>query len=708
MLFLSIVTALYHADDSARAEIQQTGAALLISEFYPSGLSDDEYLVLSNMRDSPLNLRNWSISDGEGAMRFRSDLWLAPSCSFVLTMNSSSYESAFGCPADWSPSDENASTLIESSGRFRLADSGDSVSLLASDGAVADFVVYGNCFEHSADWRGPPIPSYRAGEVARRLSPSGVWLDSNTASDWLGFREFRYGYTIYSSFASALPAGSVTAFVSPDCSLGVVLAAIESARVSIMLCSYEIDSSPVCSALVDALSRRVPVTLLVDGAPAGGISGRELTCLSALCGAGALVRLVNGNLSSDAVQHVGALHSKYMVIDSLRSIVMSENFVEDGLPLDTVCGNRGWGIMVDSAGVAQYLGRAFSDDSRPSRPDVQDWREDRRYDPGARIPAATAPNHTVPALMPLVSVAEAEVLLEVSPDCSPSRPFILDWFERANYVLAEQFQADLVWESRWGGESTNPIVSALADCAARGARFRVLFDSSWFNAGRNKEVSDYLARCWTTSDDAEVARLLDNRNPMSLLHNKGIVFDGAISVVSSNNWVSPSFAKNREMAAIIKSEEIARYFARAFDFDWEPDVTPPDASAGEDMRVPLGQIVHLTAADSVDDRSVVHWSWDLGSDGAYDGFDECFEFPALETGDVKVDLVVEDSWGNRAWDSVTVTVVAPSSVAHDRPGGLVPYPVMVGASVVGGLLVGCAVARSRVRAARKINQQRPD
>ena len=705
MLFLSIVPAPYHLDD-LEAKVGSALESILITEFYAAGLRDDEYIVLSNPSSTPVNLRNWSMTDGEGSIVFLVDEWLAPGSSLVVTMNSSSYEAVYGRAADCSLSDSAAAGSMEMKGRFRLADAGDSLSIRSPDGSELDFVVYGNCSERSTQWIGPPTMAPRSGEVAKRALLMDAWCETNSASDWLWFREFRYGYTTYDPFEFTVPAGAVTAFVSPDCSLPVVLDSIRAARTSIELCSYEIDSAPVCSALADSLARGVSVALLVDGAPAGGISEKESASLSFLGAAGASVRLLNGNISADNVQHVGALHCKYMVIDSHRSVVISENFVEDGLPSDTVCGNRGWGIAIDSAEVASFLGRLFDDDSRRSRHDVTEWSSNERYDPRARLQPASPPNHTVPALLPMVSTSEAKVSVVVSPDDSPARPFILDWIEVAGSMLAEQFQVDLSWESRSGEVSTSPIISALADSIHQGARLRVLFDSSWFNAERNRAVADYLQGL-TPDGGVEVTRMLDEDSPLSLLHNKGAVFDGTVAMVSSNNWVCASFAKNRELAAFVDSPEIAAYFTRAFEFDWEPDVIPPDASAGEDICVPVGQMVRLNASDSVDDRAIVHWLWDLASDGTYDGDEEMFEFRAVKAEEVQVDLIVEDAWGNRAWDSVTVTIVAPGSGDASKY-AWVPPPLLVAASVSAGLIAGCAIARSRARSARKINQSKPD
>ena len=709
MLFLSIAPAPYHRDISVLVDALSEPGPVLLSELYAAATQNDEYVAVTNAGTVPVSLSNWSISDGEGSMVFMHDLLLAPGCSFVASMNQSSYQSAFGRPPDWSPTAPDSS-LISVVGSFRLANGGDSLSLVSSTGHVVDYVAYGDCSEDSDAWSGPSVPTPRSGEVLKRIRDPSGFRDSDSRSDWLPFREFRYGYTQTDQICRGLPAGAAIAFVSPDCSIDIVLDAISSSRRTVRLCSYELDSAPVCNALLEAASRGVAVQILVDGAPVGGISGRETTCLSVLRGSGASVRLVNGNLSNGVVQHVGALHAKYLTIDSARSVILSENFVEDGVPSDRLCGNRGWGMRLDDSGVALYLEALFDSDSRPSRPDVLDWADDRRFDPSTPLPEPLPANHTIAAMPPLVSTCDSKVTLVVSPDGSVLHPFLVDWVARADTLLIEQFQADLLWESRWGGSAkTSPLVEAVETVMGKGARVRMLLDSAWFNVEKNTEVAEYLHVASSRAAGTSGFMLLDGRNPMSLLHNKGCVFDGTTSMVSSNNWVYSSFAKNRELAAFLESEEIARYFSRSFEFDWAPDTTPPDASAGEDMRVPLGQKVRLSASDSVDDRAVAHWYWEVGADGVADGRSETFEFYPSRPGDVVVNLMVEDGWGNMASDSVVVTVYDPMS-SGTRPLGdpVAPLHILAMVCAAAGASAGCALARWRLRSFRKINQLKPD
>jgi hypothetical protein len=54
----------------------------------------------------------------------------------------------------------------------------------------------------------------------------------------------------------------------------------------------------------------------------------------------------------------------------------------------------------------------------------------------------------------------------------------------------------------------------------------------------------------------------------SNVHNKGIIVDREIVLVSSANWSSDGVLRNRDAGLIIYDDEIAAYYQRAFEYDW--------------------------------------------------------------------------------------------------------------------------------------------
>lgn len=707
LLFLSVVLAPHHFSQELQtgtSEATNWPSSVLISEFYPCGLADDEYLVLSNSGSSAVNLRNWTVTDGEGLLRFVADVVVGAEDSLVISTNASSYLSAFGAEPDIWLGSPSLGELVSLKGTFRMGDSGDSLCLLSPVGNSVDFVVYGACSESSGAWTGPTCSAFRRGEVAKRIPLSNGFQDTDSSRDWMPFREFRYGYTEFEPFEIRLPAGAVTAFTSPDCALVFITEAVRSASASVKLCAYELSSSSLCRELLAARDRGVSVSALVDGTPAGGMSQAELACLSVIARAGVDTMILTGNLADARVRHVGPLHSKYMVIDGRQSILLSENFVESGLPRDTVMGNRGWGISVISEKLAGYLKTLFESDSRCDRPDIARWEDDARYAPAAVLPITGEPEHTEAALAPFTTTSDAVTRVFVSPDSSVVSPFLLEPLRASTTMLIEQFQVDLHWTTRWAdSECISPLVDALTQSMLGGGATQLLMDSSWFNFERNSEVVSYLISVSGALGLKGECRLLDNRSPITVLHNKGAVLDGRLTLVSSNNWGYSAFARNRELAAIVDSVEVADYFARAFRMDWEPDTEPPVAVCGEDVTVSLGELVHLDASASSDDRAIVHWEWDLHSDGSVECEGRRFEFVAAQPGSYSVLLTVEDAWGNTCSDWLEVRVVVDEHTQDALPKLRLAAIAAIPLVCFGGAMFGMALARKKARSSRKLN-----
>ena len=707
LLFLSIVLAPHHIGSAVAAEGEgaSIGTQLLITEFYPRALSSDEYFVISNACTYRVNLANCSVSDGEGTLIFVGDMWLQPSGSLSVSMNSTSFVRAFGRSPDITVDDPSG--RLSRTGTFRLADAGDSLALASSAGTQIDFVRYGSSVEPSSIWFGEPMPSLRQGEVARRIHSNAGWKDSDSAGDWAPFREYRYGYTEFEPIQIGVPAGDLTAFTSPDCSLDVVLDVLRGSQRTVRLCTYELSSAAVCHELLAASARGVDVRILVDGAPVGGMSPRQVDCLSALTMASIDVATVNGNLSEKIVQHFGPLHSKYAVIDSSRSLILSENFVESGVPEDRLMANRGWGVCITSPEAGRYLSSIFDSDARSSRLDVIPWRIDPRYSSSAVLPEVPRSNHSYGALAPMRTTTDVRVELVPSPDASELSPFLFPLIRGSKSMIVEQFQVGLNWEDRWSsGPAVSPLLDAMV-CAMRdGSTVRMLFDSSWFNAEGNGPALRFLSGI---SDNASLKgefKLMDPKNPITVVHNKGAVFEGLRTLVSSNNWGFSSFAKNRELAAIIESEEVGAYFTRAFDMDWVPDVTPPKAEAGENLTVHLGEVVELNGSGSVDDRAIAHYGWDLDRDGEYEAQAQFTRFVPDHAGRFEIRLTVEDGWGIKDMDIITVEVLPPGAVGgRGSTGWRLHYGVGLVAAGLGAVLGG-KLAKRRLNRLRRINHHR--
>jgi hypothetical protein len=236
----------------------------------------------------------------------------------------------------------------------------------------------------------------------------------------------------------------------------------------------------------------------------------------------------------------------------------------------------------------------------------------------------------------------------------------------------------------------------------------MLLDSTWFNLERNQEALEYL-RSLTSNETLEGEfRLMDPNSPITVVHNKGVVFDGLLSLISSNNWGSSSFANNRELAVLVESRDVAEYFGRCFELDWTPDSVPPEADAGTDLELRLGEPVVLNGSGSRDERGIISWSWDTDSNGEADHNGVSIELYPTVPGRFQISLTVHDSWGNSDTDTVTIDVLAADSESQRRAGTKVGQTVAYTLAGFAGISIGVVLASRRRRPPRKINHQASD
>ena len=84
------------------------------------------------------------------------------------------------------------------------------------------------------------------------------------------------------------------------------------------------------------------------------------------------------------------------------------------------------------------------------------------------------------------------------------------------------------------------------------------------------------------------------------IHNKGIIVDGKVVLVSSANWSADGVLRNRDAGLIIRDEQIAGYYQQVFVDDWD---NRAKAGLGDDPPV-------LVAEDgAVAPAGMVRMSW---------------------------------------------------------------------------------------------------
>ncbi|MGQ9582382.1 MAG: phospholipase D-like domain-containing protein [Thermoplasmatota archaeon] len=548
---------------------------LLITQVYYHAYpgAADEFVALTNPSpDIPVELDGWSVTDGDSSALLPEGAELPPGGTIFLTGSASDFLRDMGRLPDF-----EAQSTTPSVGRVgvegswpSLSNEGGWVALRDPTGESIDVYAWGRAYGGEG-WTGDASPALGAGRVARRaLGPAGEWLDTNSSLDWPVSRATIVGRTDFPP--ASFEASEVVSFTSPDCSFDVLSGELAGARDTILLALYQLESLEMASLLEAALERGVMVRILLEGQPVAGLTDQERALARALHQSGAEVLFMAGNASAGSGGRYAYMHAKYCVIDNETSIVMSENWSPSGVPRDPSYGNRGWGVVVRSRGLAAHLSELFLQDSNPAMRDVHP------YSPGGGVfgppPEGSEPNASAPkgSYAPRFAPARhggTRVSTVLSPDNSLApNASVLGLIESASRSLLIEL---LSCSPDWGESGPNPYLEAVVSAARRGVRVRALLDGSYLNpseSGRdNSEVVNRLNYIAAKEGLDMEARLAGMRG-VSTLHNKGLVADGERVLVSSLNWGRTSALENREVGLIVEGVGPASYFEAVFMTDW--------------------------------------------------------------------------------------------------------------------------------------------
>ena len=411
-------------------------------------------------------------------------------------------------------------TPIEASGRFRLADGGETLELRRA-GVVVDAVSYDSAPE-SHRWRVDTDPHWQ---------PDGFEPRAPTTIDRV----------------------PVEAFVLPD-SPDAPIESIAGATDRLYLAAYTLTDRRVADALLAAHDRGADVVVLVEGGPVGGMSSRQAALLDDLTTAGIDVRVLTGDRARFRYQH-----AKYAVADD-RVVVLTENWKPSGVG---GAANRGWGIRADSPAVAEAVAAIFAHDT--TWQDTPAWASARG---GIDTVDAAAAEGSYPRRHPPLSTTADSVTVVAAPDNAADEiEDLLNDSEEELLITQPQLDAEF------------RLLRAAIRAADRGVSVRILLDSSWYVAEENRAMADALADRAADDDSPLSVRLADGGSRFERVHSKGIVADDT-AVVGSLNWNDNSAENNRELALVVADDAVAEYYREVFEADWAGDGARRDLPTG--------------------------------------------------------------------------------------------------------------------------------
>jgi phosphatidylserine/phosphatidylglycerophosphate/cardiolipin synthase-like enzyme len=159
---------------------------------------------------------------------------------------------------------------------------------------------------------------------------------------------------------------------------------------------------------------------------------------------------------------------------------------------------------------------------------------------------------------------------KIQPILTPDnyREHILPLIDSAKKTL--YFQNQYIHYGPNGGDLT-ALVDALVAAIKRSVDVRIILRD-----GDTREMLEALKNCRFDMNKIKLQRGC---------HNKGIVVDSKIAVVSSQNWSGDGVQFNRDAGLIMHSPAVAKFYEQIFLYDWENRATQRAAAERAMPRV---------------------------------------------------------------------------------------------------------------------------
>jgi len=587
-------------------------AHLLVSALYYDGLvtnEPDEAFQLYNAGEAEVGLEGWRVSDGTRSAAFPAGMMLAPGAALWCTRDASAFASVFGHPAGCEyAADADPAVPNLTGDALRFANTGGRILLEDPGGALRDALVYEGSSPPAVGWQGPALYPYRPttafpseGQILyRKLRPEDgrPVADTDSMADWAADpgdgqdgRRVRYpGWDLEHLF---FPRGCTAnawlqVIVSPDHANDALRGLLNGAKTSIRFEGYSLESVSVAETLAARAAAGVDVTLLLDGAPPGGVSDAQRWAVQQISDAGGRVYYFRSDAATGIRKRYAYQHGKFWLLDDRQALVGTENPSPESFPADDksdgTLGRRGVYLATDAPCVADAVREVMALDIAPAEHrDIWAWVASDpglgAPPPGYAPPAETNGTYYEPIKPhPMTESGPHTFQVITSPEHAlRAGDGLLGLAARAGVgdtLLIEQLQEPLYWGPETGSVTTdpNPRLDAYIEAARRGARVRVLLDGFFDDLSSprsNLRTVEYLnAMAQAEGLDLEARR----GNPTGAgIHNKMILAE-----IGGKGWVmagslnggEASAKLNRELSLLVSSDAAAAYLADLFWHDW--------------------------------------------------------------------------------------------------------------------------------------------
>ncbi|MFZ0545416.1 MAG: lamin tail domain-containing protein [Candidatus Promineifilaceae bacterium] len=566
----------------------------------------DEAVRLINLGDGSANISGWQLTDGSSTATFPDGTVLEAGQTIWLSWQAAAFTRQFGFSPDFEVTETDAAVPNLTGTWPGFSNSGDEVLLLNGSSRV-DVLVYegGNTAENG--WVGQSVQPYTVtgvfgaeGQILYRMRQQATGLpvtDTDTAADWaqslpdpVNGRKVQYpGWNLEQFFfpAQSTETAELIVAIAPDNAYEAITAEINAAQTSIQIESLTFENIGIVNALISAANRGVSVTALLEGGPTGGITDQErYICQELETGGGQCWFMISDD-SQAIFDRYRYLHAKFMLIDSQRAVISSENLSPNSLPYDDksdgTWGRRGVALITDATSVVGRLADIWAADFDPAHHvDLFRWSAVHPtygapppdYEP---ITETGGISYTVRYPSPAVYQGTFSFEVSQAPENSlrtlDGLLALVNQAGEGDTILVQQLNERPYWGASSSSPTAdpNPRLEAYLDAARRGAKVRLLLDDFFDTPG----ATSNLATCAYVNGIAldEGLNLQCTRgNPTGLgIHNKMVLvsLNGVGYVhVGSLNGTEQSNKGNREVALQVHSNQAYNLLADMFERDW--------------------------------------------------------------------------------------------------------------------------------------------
>lgn len=562
----------------------------------------DEAFQLWNPGPEPLDLSGYSVDDGAHRVVFTT-LTLGPSTATWCAYSAVAFQAVFGVLPGCEYGPPTGAGVPRLDGQpLRLSNAGGRVTVFNAVGVALDTLVY-KAGAVAYGWDGPGVQPWHPTGVAeegqilyRKLDEATLLPLANThrATDWaadpadpLVGRKVRYPAWDAAAYRPlrAPVAAPVTVALAPDAAFDLVRDTVRGATRSLRVAAYTFSHPALADALAERAAAGVSVTVLLEGAPSGGLKDEDRWAAMRVAQAGGTVLYMSN--AAGGKPRYRSMHAKYVIVDEARLLLATENLSPQSLPdddkADGTLGRRGVVLVTEQPDLVAHVAALFARDSDPR------WRDLVRWNPLDTLFGPPTPGYTpvrengggdypVQASAPLTALADQFELLQSPENSLRGSDGLIGLVARAgrgDSVLVETLD-EPAW---WGGPGSNPDadpnprLAAYLAAARRGATVRLLLDSFFDTVG---EPRANRATCVYVNNIAVVEGLdLQCRtgNPTGLgIHDKLVLVrvagEGTIHL-GSLNGTEISHKLNRELALQFRSPAVYDLLARVWQWDWD-------------------------------------------------------------------------------------------------------------------------------------------